>query len=90
MKNRSRRLQRPIASPWPRLVLAAGLTVWAGANLWSAFFRWRDIVGAEPGSRVTGIILTLLVTLVPLVVAILLFGSVSRAMESKSLPEKKN
>lgn len=67
---------RNVQNPWPRMALAAGLTVWAGANLWSSIFRWSEIMDAENISRTIGIFLAITVTLLPLVVAIFLFWTV--------------
>ena len=68
--------RRNFRNPWPRMALAALLTVWAGANMWSCVFRWSEITGVEGTSRTIGMLLAILFTLLPLVIAIYLFWTV--------------
>jgi hypothetical protein len=60
------------SNPWPRLALATGLMIWAGANLWSAIFRWSEIYNTETWNRGLGIFLTILVSVLPIVIGIFL------------------
>ncbi len=67
---------RRIKNPWPRLALSAALTVWAGSNMWTARFHWTEIYQTDPANRFVGLFLTIMLTLVPLVVAIYLAWTV--------------
>ena len=58
------------------MALAAALTIWAGANLWTVLFRWSDITGVDVHNRTVGLFLSILFTLLPLVIAIYLFWTV--------------
>ena len=58
------------------MALAAALTIWAGANLWTTVFRLSEITGADVQNRTVGLILSILFTLLPLVIAIYLFWTV--------------
>ncbi len=56
--------------------MATGLMVWAGSNLWSALYRWSEINNAEAWNRGSGLLLTILVTALPLVIGIYLIWSI--------------
>ncbi len=58
------------------MALAAALTVWAGANLWTVLFRWSEITGVDVHNRTVGLFLSVLFTLLPMVIAIYLFWTV--------------
>ncbi|MDG2012380.1 MAG: hypothetical protein P8J33_02675 [Pirellulaceae bacterium] len=67
---------RNFKNPWPRMVLACILTVWAGANLWSGVFRRDEIWVLDIPSRTVGLFLAILFAVLPLVIAIYLFWSI--------------
>ena len=56
--------------------MATVLMVWAGSNLWSAIFRWGEINNAEAWNRGAGMLLTILVTALPMVIGIYLIWSI--------------
>ena len=58
------------------MALAAILTVWAGANMWSCIFRWSEITDADNANRTVGMLAAILFTLLPLVIAIYLFWTI--------------
>lgn len=58
------------------MALACVLTIWAGANMWSAIFRRQEIWADDIPSRSIGLLLSILFSLLPLVIAIYLFWTV--------------
>jgi hypothetical protein len=83
MQARARNV-RPIANPWPRLALAAALLLWAGANLWSGIFQWQAIMAQEGVNRAVSVLLTIVFSIGPLLVAVLLIRSVAARPEPPS------
>ncbi|MGI9518776.1 MAG: hypothetical protein ACR2NP_17085 [Pirellulaceae bacterium] len=67
---------RNFPNPWPRMALAAALTIWAGANMWSALLRMSQITDPDVHNRTVGVVLSIVFTLLPLVIAIYLFWTV--------------
>ena len=67
---------RNFQNPWPRMALAAALTIWAGANLWTTVFRLGEITDVDVHNRTVGLFLSIAFTLLPLVIAIYLFWTV--------------
>jgi len=67
---------RNFKNPWPRMAFACLLTIWAGANLWSVLFRWNDIWDTDVASRSVGLLFAILLSVLPLVIAIYLFWSI--------------
>ena len=68
--------RRNFKNPWPRLSLVGFLTVWSGANLWSAIFRRQEILEPERANQFVGIWMTACFSLVPLVIAIYLLWTI--------------
>ncbi len=71
--------KRKVKNPLGRLCLAALLTVWSGANIWSAIFRRHEIWTDDVNSRSVGLLFSILFVMVPLVLAIWLLWSVTAA-----------
>lgn len=63
-------------NPFPRLAMATFLMIWAGSNLWGAIFRWSEINEAEVWNRGLGMLLTILVTVLPMVIGIYLIWTI--------------
>ena len=81
-------LPRNFKNPWPRMAFASLLTIWAGANLWSMFFRWQSIWETDVASRSIGLLMAILFSVLPLVISIYLFWSVVVGPNDATLNKK--
>lgn len=97
--------KRNFSNPYPRLALAVVLTIWAGSNLCFVLFRYSEIWSTDISSRSMGLILSIMFTQLPFVVAIYLIWTlvvgpedeqqksqkkVSRKKESRQIRRRKN